>query len=127
MVDCVRTAASRRRSVTTGLCFNSHPQPCRRAHTTPSLAIPWRLSLVAMLFLLSAGRPAFAQALSHSQGPNLGTSIAGTVEYQLFAAGGNGPGTYLWSVVSGALPPGVFGAWDRRATTRAPISTATGR
>lgn len=37
--------------------------------------------------------------------PNLGTWSVGDLQYALSATGGDG--TYVWSIVSGALPPGV--------------------
>ncbi|MBZ5586593.1 MAG: Ig domain-containing protein, partial [Acidobacteriia bacterium] len=46
-----------------------------------------------------------APALSPSQNSNRGTCSLGRLQLQLMAAGGRAP--YLWSLVSGTLPPGV--------------------
>ena len=46
-------------------------------------------------------------ALGVTVGPNLGTHALGEMFYQLTATGGAGTGTYEWSVVAGALPPGL--------------------
>ena len=46
-----------------------------------------------------------ALALSQTQPANLGTWSIGLVQQSLTTSGGNG--TYAWSVISGALPPGI--------------------
>ena len=67
----------------------------------------FRTVLVVAAVWLAGYGTALAQPLSHSQGPGLGTVPLGTVEIQLAATGGNGPGSYTWSLVSGTLPPNV--------------------
>ena len=67
-----------------------------------------RFACLATIVTLFTAPPVLAQgAPAHLQGPNLGTWIAAVVDVQLRASGGNGPGTYVWSLLAGALPPGV--------------------
>src|SRR5437588_238111 len=65
------------------------------------------LPLLTLLLFANLPSVASAQALTQNQGPNLGTWTIGPVDLQLNASGGAGSGTYVWSLVSGSLPPGV--------------------
>ena len=63
----------------------------------------------AILLLAAIGMaPASAWATPpvHSQGPNFGVYSIGEVQIPLTATGGDGV-NYTWSIVGGALPPGV--------------------
>jgi hypothetical protein len=60
----------------------------------------------AVVAAIALCMPALAAAQpAHAQGPNLGTSVIGTQDRQLAANGGDG--TYTWTLIAGALPPGV--------------------
>src|SRR5262249_15771087 len=54
---------------------------------------------------------AAAQTLQMNSGPNFGTFSFGDLQLELDASGGDG--TYVWSVISGSLPPGVLLRTDR--------------
>jgi len=68
----------------------------------------WLLQAAIVLATIGVGTSSVqAQTLSITSGSNFGTFSVGDVEIQLNAIGGGGPGTYAWSIVGGALPPGV--------------------
>jgi hypothetical protein len=48
---------------------------------------------------------ALSVIVNQAQGPNLGTYSIGAIQIPLSATGGNG--AYSWSVIAGALPPGI--------------------
>ncbi len=89
-----------------------------------------RIAALPLLFALAVAPAALAQALSQLQGPNLGTHTLGDVYIQLNASGGNGSGSYTWSVIAGDLPPGVslrtdFPSWYSPAPDAGLIGVAT--
>src|SRR5262245_7871227 len=67
----------------------------------------WMAGVLFVLAMLCLAGTASAQTLQQTQGSNFGTWSVGEVQTELRATGGNGPGTYVWSVVSGSLPPGT--------------------
>jgi hypothetical protein len=66
----------------------------------------FRTYLLAALLLTVALGSAAAQTLSMNSGPDFGTSSIGDLQAELDASGGNG--SYSWSVIAGALPPGML-------------------
>lgn len=63
--------------------------------------------LTAIALTVLSATAVSAQVLTQNQGPALGTWVFGGIQLSLGASGGGGNGTYVWSVVSGALPPGI--------------------
>ena len=70
-----------------------------------SFALPLCTCLIAAALSVAAA-PVHAQPITSNVGPSLGAHSIGEVSFGLTASGGSG-GPYTWSVVSGALPPGI--------------------
>ncbi len=88
----------------------------------PGFFSRWLRPLVLSLVLLAPGSPALAQTPSMNVGGSLGTASIGEYQYGLVASGGTGP--YSWSIVSGALPPGLALRTDNVPSWFPPGSTA---
>ncbi|HEY3157812.1 MAG TPA: putative Ig domain-containing protein, partial [Vicinamibacterales bacterium] len=80
--------------------------PCSRRRLGVLSSFSIRASLL-LVMALGAASTVRAQALTQTNGSNFGTFSIGDIQQSLTATGGTGPGTYVWSVVGGALPPGV--------------------
>jgi hypothetical protein len=97
-VECVLSASP-------GNADGDMPAACSTVKRWPRISLTSIVLL--LLFVLSVTPTAWAQPLTQSQGPNFGTYPRGDIEIFLFASGGNGAGTYTWSVTSGSLPTGI--------------------
>ena len=85
-----------------GCVSTTVPRDGRRVSRGQSMLLQVLLSCLCLLFTAA---PLLAQAPQPSQGPDLGSRSAAPIQVNLNATGGNG--TYAWSVVGGALPPGM--------------------
>ena len=71
-----------------------------------SISRPFARGVTAVGLVIATAGVALAAPVIHTSGPNLGAASVGPNEYQLTAVGGDGV-NYSWTLVSGALPPGM--------------------
>src|SRR5262245_25929202 len=86
--------------------MTTHSLPPRVTNNFPRRSIRW-VHVAAGLLTLGLASPVWAQTLGITTNGNFGTTSFGAQQRSLCATGAGGDGSYVWSLVSGALPPGI--------------------